>query len=594
MRRTSALLLSSMFTSAMVVLPATTVPAAAPVPVSPVVRTYPLAQLDAAAQGGTSGAGGAGRPAATSRMRPVVATAPARRQPFSAVGVTWRTDNGVAVAVAVRTRTGGRWTDWTELEVQATAADTAADADGAGLPARAGSDPLFVGPSDGIQVRMDAGRIAPRDVRLVLIDPGASAADRHATTAVRRTFGRSVAQAAEQQPAYVSRAAWGADETLRSCTPDVASGVKGGILHNTATGNDYSASQSAAVMRSMYAYHTRSLGWCDLGYNFVVDKFGTLFEGRYGGVEKAVIGAHTGGFNTSTFGVSMIGNYDLVTPPAAMLATVAKVFAWKLGLHRLDPTGTTTYVSAGGSATKHPAGTVVTMPVISGHRDYSTKSCPGNFAYPLLPSIRSAVAGRMSDAVQVQTALTLGTSPATITYGAVTTIRGRLTAADGTAMAGQTVRLYFRKRGTSEWRLLSTRTTAADGTFGGTHPAASHLDYTARFDATDRYGASTSREAGVNVAVAVSSGLSAGSVRRNGTVTLRGIVAPNHPGQTVTRQQLINGAWSNVATATVSSIGAYSFVVQNSYPGTKYYRVVRAADGDHLAGVSSTRVLTVK
>jgi uncharacterized protein with LGFP repeats len=164
------------------------------------------------------------------------------------------------------------------------------------------------------------------------------------------------------------------------------------VLHTTATSNDYTAEQAPAVMRSMYAYHVKSLKWCDIGYNFLVDKFGTLFEGRAGSASRHVIGSHTGGFNTGTVGVSMIGNHDLVAPTSAQLRTVERVLAWKLGGAGLDPRGTTTYTSGGGSATKYAAGTVVTKPVISGHRDYSPKSCPGNLAYPLLGELRAATA----------------------------------------------------------------------------------------------------------------------------------------------------------------------------------------------------------
>jgi uncharacterized protein with LGFP repeats len=151
----------------------------------------------------------------------------------------------------------------------------------------------------------------------------------------------------------------------------------------------------------MYAYHVKSLKWCDIGYNFLVDKFGTLFEGRAGSVTRSVIGSHTGGFNTGTVGVSMIGNHDLVAPTAEQLRTVERVFAWKLGDAGLHPQGTTTYTSAGGSVTKYAAGTVVEKPVISGHRDYSPKSCPGNLAYPLLDEIRSATAAVVAESASL-------------------------------------------------------------------------------------------------------------------------------------------------------------------------------------------------
>ncbi len=517
MRRTTTALAVSALSSTLVVLPTVSAPAASAQPVAPTVHALPLGGVDAAALPQSQApdpddlpVSTTGRPVAPAALKPLAVTRQLRTAPFSAVGVTWAADPAVdTVAVQVRTRTGGRWTDWSEIEVQANAGGDAGSAESKAR--RDGSDPLYVGPSDGVQVRVDGGRAKPRDLKLELIDPGTSPADAYAAaaTAGRRTLGGAVARAAVAMPAYVTRAGWGADERLRSCTPSVASTIKGGILHTTASGNDYSAAQSPAIMRSMYAYHTQSLGWCDLGYNFVVDKFGTLFESRYGGVDRPVIGAHTGGFNTYTFGVSMMGNQDLVAPTAAMLATVEQVFAWKLGRYGLDANATTQYTSAGGSSTRYAAGTVVTKSVISGHRDYSSKSCPGNYAYPLLPQIRNAAAARIASttpppppaATKAATTLTAQTSPTTITYGAATTISGKLTTAAGAPVAGKPVQIYVRKQGTSTYALLSTRTTAADGTFSGTHKPLTNVEYAARFREDATYTAS-GHNARTNVAPA--------------------------------------------------------------------------------------------
>src|SRR3712207_9101173 len=109
----------------------------------------------------------------------------------------------------------------------------------------------------------------------------------------------------------------------------------------------------------MYAYHAVSRGWGDIGYNVIVDKFGRAWEGRTGGLASTVIGAHAGGFNSGTFGVSMLGNYDLVAPTMAMIDAVADIVAWKFALYRVDPRGTVTLTSGGGSTVKYAAGTRV-------------------------------------------------------------------------------------------------------------------------------------------------------------------------------------------------------------------------------------------
>ncbi len=609
MRWTSAVVLVSTLGSTLVVLPTVTLPAAAARPVPAEVEAVPLRGIDARGlaespvpeveEGGEVVHGRLAAEAVERRVQdddrsPLAVTGRVQTGSFSAVGVTWRLDRAVDdISVQVRTRAAGRWTDWTEVEVQASEAVDADGAEGSSAAGvRAGSDPLFVGPSDAVQVRVDAGPVKPRDLQLQLVDPGRSPAD----ASVGETgVPRSTAGAAEPMPAYVPRAQWGADERLRTCTPSYSSTIRGGILHTTATGNDYTQAQSAAVMRSMYAYHTKSLRWCDIGYNFLVDKFGTLYEGRWGGVDRPVIGAHTGGFNTDTFGVSMIGNHDLVAPTGALLETVRKVFAWKLGLYGLDPTGTTTYTSAGGSSTFHKKGALVTVGVISGHRDYSSKSCPGNFAYPMLPALRAAVAERIRASLgtsAMPTTVALTSAPSTTRYGSSTTLRGRLTTASGQPLAGKAVQLTMRRPG-GAWTRLSTRSTAADGTFSGTHTPLTNLEYTARY-AGDSTSLPAERRARVAVATVVTAALSRPTAGVKAQVDLRGTVRPAHAGQRVQRQQLVGGRWTTLATAVLSQTGAYRFTLTTGSRGAKTYRVVKPSDPDHTWSASAPTVLTVR
>jgi uncharacterized protein with LGFP repeats len=151
------------------------------------------------------------------------------------------------------------------------------------------------------------------------------------------------------------------------------------------------------ILRSIYAYHVQSNHWCDVGYNFLVDRFGRIFEGRYGGISMPVIGAHTGGFNTDTFGTSLIGNFSTVPPPAATMNALADLFAWKLGSYYRNPSGKTVLLAGTSDhASRNKPGTLVTFNTISGHRDAAFTTCPGDRAYALLPSLRSMVAARMS------------------------------------------------------------------------------------------------------------------------------------------------------------------------------------------------------
>src|SRR5262249_18214578 len=162
------------------------------------------------------------------------------------------------------------------------------------------------------------------------------------------------------------------------------------IVHHTAGSNSYTPAQAAAIVRGIEIYHVKANGWNDIGYNLLVDRFGTVYEGRAGGVDRNVIGAHSLGFNSGTVGVALIGDFQKATPPPAMVNALEYVLAWRLDVAHVDPLSRVVYTSAGNS--KFRAGKVVTLPAISGHRDTGPTDCPGNVAYALLPEIRSSVA----------------------------------------------------------------------------------------------------------------------------------------------------------------------------------------------------------
>jgi uncharacterized protein with LGFP repeats len=119
-------------------------------------------------------------------------------------------------------------------------------------------------------------------------------------------------EAPGQAPSIINRAQWGADESIRSRAPMYDNGIKAGVVHHSAGVNDYAQEDSAAIVRAIYTYHTRTLGWSDIAYNALVDKYGQVFEGRFGGLTRAVQGTHTGGFNRNTWAVCMIGEFNAV------------------------------------------------------------------------------------------------------------------------------------------------------------------------------------------------------------------------------------------------------------------------------------------
>ncbi|MFE5618793.1 peptidoglycan recognition protein [Streptomyces sp. NPDC056524] len=358
-------------------------------------------------------------------------------RPFSLVGVVW--DDARAHlhgTVQVRTRATGnaQWSAWQDVEIHND--DHGADpgtAEAASGALRGATAPLWVGDSDGVEVRVRPDRqddiaaavaeALPEGLRIELVDPGPEpAAARgpepraglaHGARAARRaptveeaaaasvnaqlaSVGTAVIPAAAAakpyigpRPRIITRKGWGADERLREKGFVYTKAVKAAFVHHSATGNNYTCKQAPSVLRSIYRYHTQSSGWRDFGYNFAVDKCGNIYEGRAGGVAKPVRGAHTLGFNTNSMGIAVLGTYGSTTPPAAVVTAVAKLTAWKLGLHGVNPKGKTTLVSAGG---KYKKGKKVTFNSIAGHRDGYSTACPGARLYGKLGTARTASA----------------------------------------------------------------------------------------------------------------------------------------------------------------------------------------------------------
>lgn len=308
---------------------------------------------------------------------------------FSMAALTWT--GGAPTSSAVRARQDdGSWSAWFEL----TPLDGAQD-DG---PAATATEPVFVGRTTAVQVRSDAPD--PAATTLVVIDP-----DEAATPS---TVGASAVGA----PAVISRAQWGADEALHCQAPEYADAVRATVVHHTADGQVYNASQSASIIRGIYYYHAKTLGWCDIGYHAIVDEFGQIFEGAAGGMDRAVIGAHAGGFNTGTVGVVMLGDYQVYRPTAAELDGVARYLAWQASLWSLDPYGSVALTSGGGQYTPYPAGQVVVKPQVMGHRDVDSTACPGDAGYSYLPDVRNRTAALLARSGDpVATTTTVGTTP---------------------------------------------------------------------------------------------------------------------------------------------------------------------------------------
>ncbi len=305
---------------------------------------------------------------------------------FEVAAVSWLPDpDDVVTGIAVRVRDGGTWTDWFELGV----------VDDGDPAHRVASEPVIAGQGDAVQavVETTTGR-TPEDLRIDLVRAGsAPAGASKATTATGGAL--PAANGNELRPAIVTRAEWGANESkVRDASRSTS--LKAMYVHHTAGGNTYTAEQAPGVVRAILAYHL-SLGWPDIGYQFLVDQFGTIYEGRRGSLDELVVGAQAGGYNTDTIGVSGLGNFHKtgVTPTAEMERAIVQVLTWQANKWGLDTTGTVRLRTGGstGSGTKWKVGELTdALPVIRGHQDTNWTACPGDDLYSRLGAIRAAVA----------------------------------------------------------------------------------------------------------------------------------------------------------------------------------------------------------
>jgi len=319
---------------------------------------------------------------AWSRARGEERTVTLRTSRFSMVGATWQ---GLAPRLELRTLRPAGWTAWQHADPMT---------DGPSLPdGRGASDLLWVDDSSAIQVRADGG--LPGSLDLVLIDPGHLPTDvTAAPSAADPRRSRSARATQAPAPRMMSRADWGANPRWRNGQPRYFYRLLQIHVHHTATANDYAPADVPGILRGMYRYHTQTLGWFDIGYNFLVDRFGRAWVGRSGGVNRLVQGAHTLGFNVRSVGIAVIGNLEERRPTAKSLRTVVRLAAWKLDRYGRDAMGRVVVRSTGSD--RYADGRRVRLPVIDGHRDTNDTACPGEFLYAKLPEIRRRAQWRIN------------------------------------------------------------------------------------------------------------------------------------------------------------------------------------------------------
>lgn len=334
---------------------------------------------------------------------------------FVATGVTWDADSSAEVVEAsIRVRESDEWGDWNAMEI-------APQGEGSD---RTGTEPLITSGADAVQVRVfTEDGTSPENIEVSVIDPGTGTHD--GKTAQGETLPSSnpasklgtqnttaalanAAPASSLKPKVITRAQWGANESWASPSSQ-NSELKAMFVHHTAGTNNYhNATQAYQQVRGIYDYHARSLKWGDIGYHFLIDKFGNVYEGRKGSIDSLPVGAQAGGFNTDAIGVSVMGNYDVVAPSNASVEAVTKVLAWKAHQYGLKANGTTVLTSraAAGSSARYKYGTKVTVPVILEHKTTNATACPGRYFSAKMSGIRSNVAKRVAAAAPAVVAKT--------------------------------------------------------------------------------------------------------------------------------------------------------------------------------------------
>jgi hypothetical protein len=337
---------------------------------------------------------------------------------FDLLGAGWEMRGAIDAEVRARAA-GGPWSRWVPLRA---AADHGPD----GEPPFRGSDPVWFGGAELVEVR---SRRPLAGLRLHLVNSTGTAtpADRR-RSAVRRALATTAAlptvRVAPGAPPIVPRSAW-AGGGARPSAPALYGEVDLAFVHHTESGNDYAPSDSPAMILAIFHFHRDVRGWNDVGYNFLVDKYGQVFEGRAGGMLEAVVGAQAGGFNKFSTGAALLGSHMSVAAGAPEIDALGRLLAWKLTYHGVPVVGHVT-VTYAGSADKYRHGARVLLNRIAGHRDGNATDCPGNALYAQLPDLRQRVAryAAAQPTTAGETAPTLAASAPRIKAGRPVTLSG--------------------------------------------------------------------------------------------------------------------------------------------------------------------------
>jgi hypothetical protein len=329
---------------------------------------------------------------------------------------------------------------------------------GRGTEARVG-DPVWAGGATAVELRSRVP-LSGVSLRLVDVSGGLGARGQAGTlsslAAAALPAATPVLNAGSGQPPIIARRAWAQGVAHPRFAPGYGA-VRMAFVHHTQNPNGYSPGEVPAMLRAIYAFHRYVRGWNDIGYNFVVDQYGRIFEARAGGIDEPVVGAQAGGYNLVSTGVAVLGSFSSVPVSRAARSALQRLLSWKLALHGVPADGRVTVRvnPAGASYSRFPANAQVPLARISGHRDADSTDCPGNALYGELTGIRRSVRRLAARPVRATLLLTAPVPPAAgappsappppgAPVGVARTLAGSVSLLDGTPLAGARVLLQAR------------------------------------------------------------------------------------------------------------------------------------------------------
>jgi N-acetylmuramoyl-L-alanine amidase len=490
---------------------------------------------------------------------------------FNLVGLRWR--GRAEPKVALRVRRDGRWSRWQRLGSEA---DHNPDA-GRGERRIAASEPVWVGRAGAVQYRLS--RNVP-GLRLHFVDVGAKP---------RGGVGARAAQL--PPPAYVPRSGWRAGQCPPRSAPAYGQ-VRAVHVHHTVSLNDYAPEEAPSIVLAICRYHRNSNGWNDIGYNALVDKYGTLYEGRAGGLDQAVIGAQAQGFNSVTSGISNIGDHTSLPQTPAALATMANFIRWKLTVHGQPLSGPVTVVSSGGSASRYGAGARVTLQRVIGHRDTGRTACPGAALYAQLPELRSLVESGATPVASFTTRLTAGLADDSVNYGELVPVAGTLADPAGAPLPGELLELQVASEGS--WRTARRVTTGADGAFATELKPRKRMYVRVRYPGRAPLRRSSSIRLLLHLRPVITLDSAPTGASRGDTLALAGTVGPRKRALRLVVQQRMRGRWRKVVRRSVRARkGRFTTSFRLTRSGRFRYYMVAPPDLDTDRGATARYSLRV-